>query len=145
MHLQELIGSDNTRRAFLGHTLTGLGATALASLMSPRINAATSVAGGALSTLHVPQRAKRVIWLCMAGGMSHLETFDHKPKLAEMHDQDMPESYTLGQPIAQLQGKQLKCFARSILSKSSGIADKNFAKSFHIWAALPTSCASFGR
>jgi hypothetical protein len=47
----------------------------------------------------------------MAGGPSHLETLDYKPKLAEMHGQPMPESLTKGQPIAQLQGKQLKCFA----------------------------------
>jgi len=111
MHLQELIGTQNTRRSFLGKTLTGLGATALASLMAEQGQSATADAQGAITALHVPQRAKRVIWLCMAGGMSHLETFDHKPKLAEMHDMEMPESYTLGQPIAQLQGKQLKCFA----------------------------------
>ncbi|HUG69581.1 MAG TPA: DUF1501 domain-containing protein [Pirellulaceae bacterium] len=111
MHLQELIGTQNTRRTFLGQTLTGLGATALASLMAQPAKSATSNAQGVVTTPHVPQRAKRVIWLCMAGGMSHLETFDHKPKLTEMHDKDMPESYTVGQPIAQLQGKQLKCFA----------------------------------
>ncbi len=112
MYLQELIGTQNTRRAFLGRSLTGLGATALASLMTERASAATEDdAQGVIHPLHVPQKAKRVIWLCMAGGMSHLETFDHKPKLAEMHDKDMPESYTKGQPIAQLQGKQLKCFA----------------------------------
>ena len=42
----------------------------------------------------------------MAGGPSHLETFDYKPKLAEMHGQPMPESFTKGQPIAQLQGAE---------------------------------------
>ena len=47
----------------------------------------------------------------MAGGPSHFETFDHKPKLAEMHGQPMPESFTAGQPIAQLQGQTLKCQA----------------------------------
>ena len=47
----------------------------------------------------------------MAGGPSHLETFDHKPKLAEMNGQPMPESFTKGQPIAQLQGQKLNCFA----------------------------------
>ena len=56
-------------------------------------------------------RAKRVIFLCMAGGMSHLETFDYKPKLAEMNGQPMPESYTKGQPIAQLQNNKLTCLA----------------------------------
>ena len=56
-------------------------------------------------------KAKRVIWLYMAGGPSHLETFDYKPKLAQMHGQPMPESFTKGQPIAQLQGQKLNCFA----------------------------------
>jgi hypothetical protein len=58
-----------------------------------------------------PQRAKRVIHLCMAGGPSHLETFDPKPALAKLDGKPMPESLTQGQPIAQLQGKQLRCFA----------------------------------
>ena len=53
-------------------------------------------------------KAKRVIFLCMAGGPSHLETFDYKPKLDELNGKAMPESFTKGQPIAQLQGKELK-------------------------------------
>ncbi|MEC9327203.1 MAG: DUF1501 domain-containing protein [Verrucomicrobiota bacterium] len=56
----------------------------------------------------LPVKAKRVIFLCMAGGPSHLETFDYKPKLDELHGKPMPESFTKGQPIAQLQGQQLK-------------------------------------
>ncbi len=113
MHLQELIGVRNTRRAFLGQSLTGLGTAALASLLNSgglTAEGATS-ASGLVQPLHFPAKAKRVIWLCMAGGMSHLETFDYKPKLAELHEQPMPESYTAGQPIAQLQGKTLTCFA----------------------------------
>src|SRR5258708_37492279 len=46
----------------------------------------------------------------MAGGPAHLETFDYKPKLAAMDGQPMPESMTKGKQIAQLQGKELKCF-----------------------------------
>jgi hypothetical protein len=46
----------------------------------------------------------------MAGGPSHLETLDYKPKLAEMHGQPMPVSFTKNQPIAQLQGAKLNCF-----------------------------------
>ena len=65
---------------------------------------------GILNGLPLPQKAKRVIWLTMAGGPSHLETFDPKPKLAEMHGQPMPESLTKGQQLAQLQGQKLLCF-----------------------------------
>lgn len=43
------------------------------------------------------------------GGPSHLETFDFKPELARRHGQPMPASFTEGQPIAQLQGKPLRC------------------------------------
>jgi hypothetical protein len=100
-----------SRRAFLGKGT--LGALALASLFERESVAAKDESRwpGVLKTLHTPAKAKRVIYLYMAGGMSHLETFDHKPKLAAMHGQPMPESYTKGQPIAQLQGAKLNCFA----------------------------------
>jgi hypothetical protein len=69
-----------------------------------------SLMGQTKSGLHFPAKAKRVIFLYQAGGPSHLETFDFKPKLAEMHGKAMPESFTKGQQIAQLQGKPLICY-----------------------------------
>jgi hypothetical protein len=66
---------------------------------------------GIVNPTHFAPRARRVIWLCMAGGPPQHETFDYKPRLAAMHGQPMPESFTAGQPIAQLQGQQLTCFA----------------------------------
>jgi hypothetical protein len=99
--------SSLNRRAFLGRTSQGLGAVALASLMN---EAKAAPSRGVLGSLPLPQKAKRVIWLTMAGGPSHLETFDPKPKLAEMHGQPMPESFTKGQQLAQLQGQKLMCF-----------------------------------
>ncbi len=99
--------SAQTRRAFLGRTTQGLGSVALASLLQPQLlNAASR---GVLGTLPLPQKAKRVIWLTMAGGPSQLELFDHKPKLAEMDGKPMPESFTKGQQLAQLQGQKLVC------------------------------------
>ena len=95
-----------TRRAFLGRTAQGVGGAALASLLG----SSASAAPGVLTKLPLPQKARRVIWLSMAGGPSHLETFDPKPKLAEMHGQPMPESFTKGQQLAQLQGQKLTCF-----------------------------------
>ncbi|MFO0897253.1 MAG: DUF1501 domain-containing protein [Pirellulales bacterium] len=107
-----------TRRAILGRAARGVGSLALASLLgdaSGRIaRGATAIPSDAwpatITPLHKPAKAKRVIWLYMAGGMSHLETFDHKPKLTELHGQPMPESVTAGQQIAQLQGQKLNCF-----------------------------------
>ena len=101
--------AEQTRRAFLGRTSQGLGAAALASLIRPT-SLEAAPARGVIDRLAYPQKAKRVIWLTMAGGPSHLETFDPKPKLAEMHGKPMPESMTKGQQLAQLQGKELLCF-----------------------------------
>jgi hypothetical protein len=94
------------RRAFLGNTGRGLGAVALASLLG---RTGLEAAPGVLSKLPLPQKAKRVIWLTMAGGPSQLELYDHKPKLAEMDGRGMPESFTKGQQLAQLQGQKLIC------------------------------------
>jgi Protein of unknown function (DUF1501) len=140
----EHIGLRMTRRTFLGRAATGVGAMALGSLLNPAVLLAAEKASqdekwrGVVHPLHFAPRAKRVIFLCMAGGPSHLETFDNKPKLAELHGKPMPESFTKGQQIAQLQGQELKCFApqfpfqrfgksgqeiSTILPHISGIAD----------------------
>ena len=98
------------RRAFLSRSGVGLGCAALSSLLTKDTRASQAVNQGARTDVpHLPPRVKRVIFLCMAGGPSHLETFDYKPELARLDGQPMPESYTAGQPIAQLQGKALKC------------------------------------
>jgi hypothetical protein len=100
-----------TRRAFLSRSGTGLGAVALGALVDPgRLFAEDARPRGVLGRFHVRPRARRVIHLYQAGGPSHLELFDHKPRLAQMHEQPMPESLTEGQPIAQLQGQKLRCF-----------------------------------
>jgi Protein of unknown function (DUF1501) len=100
------------RRTFLGYGIAGLGALALNSLIDTGLFGADqgSRARGIVDPLHHPAKAKRVIFLYQAGGPSHLETFDYKPKLAEMDGEPMPESLTKGQQIAQLQGRPLICF-----------------------------------
>jgi hypothetical protein len=86
---------------------------ALSSLLARSLPAAADVrARGVLQPLHHSPRIKRVIWLYMSGGPSHLETFDYKPELARRGGEPMPDSVTSGQPIAQLQGKsRLKILA----------------------------------
>src|SRR5688572_10772073 len=74
------------RRAFLGRS--GLGLMALGSLLNPgllRSAASTPRWTGVVNPPHHPPRARRVIFLYMAGGPSHLETFDYKPQLARLH------------------------------------------------------------
>ena len=102
------------RRAFLGRAAYGLSGLALASLLDPKLlRAAEAPASnarweGIVNPSHFPVRARRVIHLCMAGGASHLESFDYKPKLKELHDKPFPESFTKGQQLAQLQNTELK-------------------------------------
>jgi hypothetical protein len=110
------IDSRQTRREFLSRSAAGLGSVAMTAWLGHAVRAGEAAADGRTSLgrinpLHFAPKAKRVIFLYQAGGPSHLETFDHKPKLAELHGKPMPESYTKGQPIAQLQGKTLNCFA----------------------------------
>lgn len=106
-----------SRRTFLQRPGINVGAMALGSLLARSAlggegnEDAARGSQGVIHPLHHPPRAKRIIWLYMAGGMTHLETFDPKPKLTEMHGQPMPESITKGQQIAQLQGQKLNCFA----------------------------------
>ncbi len=114
--LRNLVG----RRQFLGKLSMGIGAAALGNLLGESIEQQVAH--------HLP-KAKRVIFLCMAGGPSHLETFDYKPELAKLHGEGMPESFTKGQPIAQLQGKALKCYgpqASFTQHGKSGLQVSNF-------------------
>ncbi len=99
-----LFNTDVSRRAFLGRA--GLGTMGLASLLQAADRPKVDKWPGILAQLHHKPKIKRVIHLCMAGGASHLETLDYKPKLREMHGKPMPKSITEGQPIAQLQGKR---------------------------------------
>jgi len=122
---------DLHRRAFLRRSSTGLGSLALASLLGSDASAARLPRNqGVIRPFHIPPKAKRVIWLCMAGGPSHLETLDYKPKLAEMNGKPMPDSFTVGQPIAQLQGKKLACLGPQHAFKKFGESGQEIAEIF---------------
>ncbi len=136
-----------TRRHFLGAGLKGLGTAALASLLSPYARGAgAEPAGeehwrGVVDPLHHVPKAKRVIQLYMAGGPSHYETFDYKPKLEELDGQDMPKSFTEGQPIAQLQGEALRCFGPQHPFKRWGRSGQEIATIFpHIGGVADDLC-----
>src|SRR5690606_24657387 len=114
MNAPDPLSLQITRRTFLRRAGFGVGSAALASLLGPTVRADTISASekwrGVTRPPHHAPRARRVIYLYMAGGPSHLELFDYKPVLAQNHGEPMPESFTKGQPIAQLQGQALKCF-----------------------------------
>ncbi|MBG31068.1 MAG: sulfatase [Opitutae bacterium] len=117
------------RRAFLAGSGLSLGSAALNLLLAD-----SKQAGERPAYLLPKAKAKRVIFLCMAGGPSHLETFDYKPKLDEMNGQPMPESFTKGQPIAQLQGQKLKVQGHLTKFKKYG-ASGQFVSDFLPWTA----------
>lgn len=86
----ETQNTDPTRRQFLWSSGTGLLGTAFASLnaSTPRLHAAED-----LSSPHVEPKCKRVIWLFMHGGPSHVDLFDPKPALDQYAGQPLPESF----------------------------------------------------
>jgi hypothetical protein len=123
-----------TRRAFLGRSGAGLGMLALASLLDRDSHAADGPQSdrwrGVVNPPHLPPRARRIIWLYMAGGASHLETFDYKPRLAAMNGQPMPASFTQGQPIAQLQGQRLVCLGPQHAFRKCGRSGQEISEVF---------------
>lgn len=97
-----------TRRHFFRNCGVGLGKIALASLLAEsslgtREAQADTVSPFAPKPTHFPGKAKRVIYLFMAGAPSQLELFDHKPKLAEMEGKPIPPSVIAGQRYAFIQ------------------------------------------
>jgi hypothetical protein len=98
--------TEINRRSFLKQSLSSLGVLALGDLLGADAFGQSPIIGG--PRLHHPAKVKRIIHLCMAGGPSHLETFDYKPALEAHHGQPMPESFTAGEQIAQLQDQELK-------------------------------------
>src|SRR4051812_19391705 len=90
-----------TRRHFFRRCGVGLGGIALTSLLNGKLFAADSGARAALSAFnnplaprppHFPAKAKRIIYLHMAGSPSQLDLFDYKPKLIEMNGKPCPDS-----------------------------------------------------
>src|ERR687887_1213474 len=136
---------EMTRRTFLGRGAAGLGVVALNALLGPRLSAAAQSAAqrshGVVNPLDFPPKARRVIFLYQAGGPSHLETFDYKPKLAEMSGKPMPESLTRGQQIAQLQGQKLTCFGPTHGFKQFGESGQMICELFpHIGGIIDETC-----
>ncbi len=76
-----------SRRAVLRHSAMGFGNLAFASMLCQQ-----GLAEGASSSQAVmlPARAKRVIFLFMKGGPSHIDTFDFKPELQKRDGQELP-------------------------------------------------------
>ncbi len=110
MNVENEYRSLLTRRRFFGRAAAGIGGIALSSLLNERLFAAdvdaSSKAGGILPGLHFAPKAKRVIYLFMSGGPSHIDLFDYKPGLREHHGQELPGSVRMGQRITGMTSGQ---------------------------------------
>ncbi|MCC7014623.1 MAG: DUF1501 domain-containing protein [Planctomycetes bacterium] len=98
-----------TRRRFFGTAAAGLGAglgaLALGDVLGAR---AYAQGGGAPLGPHFPPKAKRVIYLHMEGGPSHLDLFDYKPELRRRFNQDLPDSIRQGQRLTTMTSGQTR-------------------------------------
>lgn len=113
----DILNKKLERRNFLVKTSLGLGALAMGSLFGSQklfgSNAAATTEGAAaleekvLKALpHIAPKAKRVVYLFMAGGPSQFETFDYKPKLVNMVGQNLPDSVRKGQRLTGMSANQ---------------------------------------
>jgi hypothetical protein len=99
-----------SRRDFLNRFGLGVGGMALAHLLNPARSVAGTLPGpstaGILSTPHFAPKARRIIYLFMAGGPSQLETFDYKPLLNQRNGEDLPDTVRSGQRLTGMSGNQ---------------------------------------
>ena len=85
-----------TRRKFLKGSTMGLGAAALGSMLSE------SASSGGHDKMHFPPKARRVIFLFMAGAPSQLDLFDYKPQLEKQFNEPLPKSVSKGQRVTAM-------------------------------------------
>jgi hypothetical protein len=97
-----------TRRHFFSRTATGIGAAALGSLLNPRLFADSplSLSQSPLQQTHFPAKAKRVIYLFMAGGPAQMDLLDYKPTLETLHKSELPDSIRMGQRLTGMTSGQ---------------------------------------
>lgn len=100
MNALEQFQQNQNRRRFLKNGAMGLGATALGTLLSEQGLQATEPGP------HFAPKAKRVIFLFMAGAPSQLDLFDYKPDLHKLFKEPLPASVSNGQRVtAMTKGK----------------------------------------
>lgn len=95
------------RRHLFGRSATGIGVAALADLLGREHS--QSLAGepagvGITGIPHFPPKAKRVIYLFQNGAPTHLDLFDYKPQVSELHGKPVPDSYLGGKRFSTMTG-----------------------------------------
>ena len=103
-----------SRRTFLHRSYGSLGSIALGSMLGAnKLHAAAKAKTGLLDDgtglpglPHFKPKAKRVIYLFMSGGPSHIDLFDHKPELKKREGEDLPDSVRQGQRLTGMTANQ---------------------------------------
>jgi uncharacterized protein (DUF1501 family) len=107
---RQKMAEAETRRSFFARGAQGIGAIALASLLGKDAQAAGAAPATAIGGLpglpHFAPKAKRCIYLHLVGAPPQMETFDYKPKMADMFDKDLPESIRQGQRLTTMTSGQ---------------------------------------
>lgn len=98
-------GLHVTRREFFGKSATGIGTLALASLLTRDGNASAVPLGGLPDLPHFAPKAKRIIYLFQNGAPTHVDLFDYKPKLQELHGKPLPAGYAEGKRFSTMTGQ----------------------------------------
>ena len=144
-----------TRRQFLLRTGNGIGAAALSTMLNPSLIGSAmgegmQPYGGLPSIPHFPGKAKRVIYMFMAGGPSHIDLFDYKPIQRKLHGTELPDSVRQDQRLTGMSSgqKSFPCVApmfefgqygehqtwvnKDLLPHTAGVVDKiTIVKSLH--------------
>lgn len=154
------------RREFFGRSACGLGTAALAGLLARdgfAANEPTGAAriGGLPGLPHVAPKAKHIIYLFQNGAPTHVDLYDYKPKLKQLHGQPVPESYLgekrfstmTGNPKGKLMLSEVEPFRQrgnsgawvsNFLPHIADVADELcFVKSMHTEAVNHAPAISF--
>ena len=110
MNPLEIFNRSLTRRQLLSRGRGCLGAAALAKLIQgDAVRGGTqgsSAYPGIAELPHFAPKAKRVIYLFMAGGPSHIDLFDYKPEMRKLHGTELPDSIRNGQRLTGMSSGQ---------------------------------------
>lgn len=147
------------RRQFMGKTANGVGLAALATLLGR--DGVMAQTQPALPYGHFAPKAKRVIYLFQNGAPTHVDLFDYKPKIEEMHGKPVPDEYFKGKRFSTMTGNpkgklmlspvepfkkrgQSGNWVSEFLPYTAGVSDKLcFIKSMHTEAVNHAPAISF--
>ena len=94
------------RRELFRGASAGIGLPALASLLNPQGVQAEQGPGDVLPGIpRFAPKAKRIIWLFQNGAPTHVDLFDYKPRLKELHGQPLPAGYADGKRFSTMTGQ----------------------------------------